>query len=125
MLALRALTLLGLLTLASSAVAQDRSKEAPTPPPVYDAVVACEAITEAQSRLACFDRSVAALSAAIRDKQVVVLDGATVREARRGIFGLSLPRLKLFDSDDDEAVTEIDSTITGVRMAKDGMPIFV
>ena len=109
---------------ASPAAGQDRDQ--PAPPPVYQAVMACEAITDSAQRLACFDRSVAALKAATNAREVVVVDRGTVREARRGLFGLSLPRIKLFGGDDDtEEVTAIDSTITGVRVAQDGMPVFV
>jgi hypothetical protein len=109
---------------AGSAGAQDRDQ--PQPPAVYQAVIDCDAIAEAAERLACFDRSVAALKAATRAREVVVVDRGTVREARRGLFGLSLPRIKLFGNDDDtEEVTAIDSTIASVRMAPDRMPIFV
>lgn len=119
----------GALMVASAPlVAQDSpATDAPAAPAVYRAVIACEDIAEPAQRLACFDRNVAALKAAAAARQVVVVDRTTIREARRGIFGLKLPRLKLFDDDQDGAqeIVSIDSTISGVRMAKDGMPIFV
>ena len=126
---MKAVAGIGLVLIAglasAHAWANDKESEAPTPP-VYQAVVDCSGIAEAAERLACFDRTVAALSTATRDRQVVVVDRSTMREARRGIFGLSLPRLKLFgDDDDSEEVVSIDSTIAAVRMAKDGMPVFV
>jgi hypothetical protein len=115
---------LALALVAVPAAAQDRDQ--PAPPAVYQAVIDCEAIAEPAQRLACFDRSVAALKTATRERQVVVVDRGTVREARRGLFGLSLPRIKLFGNDDDtEEVTAIDGTIASVRMASDGLPIFV
>lgn len=94
-------------------------------PPVFEAVLACEKITAPSERLACFDRTVTAMSTAVRERELAVFDRSTMREARRGIFGLGLPKLKLFGGDKSEEVTEIDSTITGVRNANDGMPIFV
>lgn len=109
---------------ASPSLAQIREQSAP--PAVYQAVIDCEAMQDAAERLACFDRSVAALKTATRDRQVVVVDRGTMREARKGLFGLSLPRIKLFGGDDEtEEVTAIDSTIASVRMAPDGLPIFV
>ena len=129
---MRGLSIAGTIALAvasTGALAQKKDKDAPNPAPaVYQAVIDCGAIADPQARLACFDGAVAALNAATRDRQLVVVDRSTMREARRGIFGLSLPKLKLFggdDDDDSEQVTSIDSTISGLRMAKDGMPIFV
>ena len=113
------------MVVSAGALARDKAKDAPAPSAAYEAVVACEKLTDPAARLACFDTAVASLTAAVRDRKVVVIDSSVVREARRGIFGLSLPRLRLFDNDDDEPVTAIDSTITAVRIAKDGMPIFV
>lgn len=110
---------------SSAAWARDEKAPAP-PPPVFQSVLDCEKITASADRLACFDKTVAALSAAHRGREVAVVDRGSIREARRGIFGLSLPRLKLFGGDGgEEEVTAIDSTITGVRTANDGMPIFV
>ena len=120
-----ALVVLGLLLSGGMAVAQDQAGKSPASAAAYGAVIACEAVAEPSARLACFDRTVATLAAEIRDKKVVVIDAATVREARRGLFGLSLPRLKLFDSDDDEAITEIDSRITGVAFTREGKAVFV
>ena len=125
---MRAIAGLGCLTVAAMVPTQLAAKDKPPPPPpaVYQAVIECEKIADAPQRLACFDKAVAALNAAARERQVVVIDRGAMREARRGIFGLSLPRLRLFSDDDDsEIVTAIDSTIAGVRMGKDRMPIFV
>jgi hypothetical protein len=127
--AMRMMAIAGAIVLAGAggaAWAQKADKSPPPPPAVYQAVIDCGTVAGAEARLACFDGAVAALSAATRDRQVVVVDRSTMREARRGIFGLSLPKLRLFGGDDDsELVTSIDSTITGVRVAKDGMAIFV
>lgn len=124
---MRSFAIAGFALLAAAswpARAQD-DKAPPAPPAVFQSVLDCEKEREPQARLACFDRAVGALSAAHRDREVAVVDRNSMREARRGIFGLSLPRLKLFDNDESEAVTAIDSTIAGVRMANDGMPIFI
>ncbi len=95
-------------------------------PAAYQAVVDCKALSDAAARLACYDRAVPAMDKAQRGHDIVVTDRAAIREARRGLFGLSLPRIKLFGGGDgDEEVKEINSTLTAIRSANDGMPIFV
>ncbi len=112
-----------LALLATPVVAAD--KEEGAPPPVFQAVLDCKGIADPTARLACYDKAVGAMDAARAAKDLVVADRATVREAKRGLFGLSLPKLKLFGSGDSEDVTEIESTITAIRSAGDGNPVFV
>ena len=99
------------------------------PPAVYQAVVDCRTIAESAQRLACFDRTVGAMATATTQQDLVILDRETMRETRKGLFGFSLPKLKLFgggsdDVDERDQIKEVDSTITGIRGAKDGFPIF-
>ena len=80
-----------------------------------------------RQRLACFDRTVGEMASATAEKELVILDRATMRETRKGLFGFNLPKLKLFGGGDEDArdeVKQIDSTITGIRSAKDGLPVF-
>ena len=111
---------------AAPAVAKDKDKPA-APPAVYQAVVDCRALGDAAQRLACFDRTVGEMAKAGEAKDLVVLDRETMRETRKGLFGFNLPKLKLFgggDDDDKDEITQIDSTIAGIRTANDGMPVF-
>ena len=115
------------LALGAAAPALAKDKLPAAPPAVYQAVVDCRALADAAQRLACFDRTVGALAQAGEAKDLVVLDRATMRETRKGLFGFSLPKLKLFGGGEEDArdeVKEIESTITGVRSAKDGLPIY-
>lgn len=112
------------LTLAAPALAKDKNKdELAATPIVFQAVIDCKAVAGAEARLACYDSAVAALSKAKDAQELVVTDTGAIREARRGLFGISLPRLKLFGG--GEEVNEIESTISAVRSANDGMAIFV
>jgi hypothetical protein len=113
---------LGLL--AAPALADD-DRQPPAPPPVFQAVVDCRALTDAAARLACFDRTVEAMATASSASELAVFDRTTMHEARRGIFGLGLPRLRLFNSSQSEEVNEIDGTISAIRSSGDGFPIFV
>lgn len=113
----------GSLTLAATALAADDKEERLTrPPAIYTELVACKNISDSQQRLSCYDEKVAALETAQTSKQVVIADREQVKEARRGLFGLSLPRIKLFGGGKDEGanINQIESTITSVRQLRGG-----
>lgn len=120
-----ALLSLSLALFAAPALAEDKDKEPPPPPPVFQAVLDCKTIADPAQRLACYDRTVETMATASRERELVVADRSTMREARRGLFGLGLPKLKLFSGGESEEIQEIDSTIASLRMANDGFPIFV
>lgn len=117
-----ALLALALGTLPVSA--KDKSGAPQQLPPVFEAVVNCRTLTADSERLACYDRSVAALASAREKEDIVVADRATIRETKRGLFGFSLPRLKLFGGTEGEDVKEIEGTISAVRTTQDGLAIF-
>ncbi len=116
------------LSVAVPALAKDEDEKF-APPPIYQAVVDCREIADPTQRLACFDRTVGVMASATAEKDLVVLDRATMRDTRKGLFGFSLPRLKLFggggEEDERDEIKEIESSIAAVRSAKDGYPIFV
>ncbi|WP_423141418.1 hypothetical protein ACOYW6_11315 [Parablastomonas sp. CN1-191] len=107
---------------AAPALAKD---EPPAPPPVYRAVLDCRAVTDGAARLACYDRAVTAMDAAQKRQELVVTDRASIREAQRGLFGLTLPKIKLFGGSDADEVKEITSTIRSVRQGSDQLDVFV
>jgi hypothetical protein len=58
----------------------------------------------------------AAIAGAREQRQIVVLDREGVRQAKRSVFGFSLPRIKLFGGGDDEPeVSEITDDIASAR----------
>lgn len=121
-----AVTALALAALAAAPAAAKEKIATPTPP-VYRAVIDCRTLTDPTERLACFDRTVGEMAKANEAKDLVVLDREAMRETRRGLFGFSLPKLKLFgggDEDQRDEIQEIESTIASIRIADDGMPIF-
>lgn len=110
--------------IAAAALAKDKSEdEVSAPPPVFQAVLDCKAIADSTERLSCYDRSVAAMETASQNKDLVIADRSTMREAKRGLFGLSLPAIKLFGGDNTEEVKEIESTVASYRAARDGFII--
>lgn len=115
---------MGTIPVAAPARAKEKPESQQPLPPVFEAVVNCRALTVDSERLACFDRSVAALASA-RDKQdIVVADRATIRETKRGLFGFALPKLKLFGGTEGEDIKEVEGTLSAVRETADGMAVF-
>ncbi|MEO9636038.1 MAG: hypothetical protein ABJF89_12580 [Parasphingorhabdus sp.] len=112
------------LTLSSPADAQETDKKAAltAPPTIYTDLVACKDVAESMARLACYDEKVAALETAQATNKVVIADREQVREARRGLFGLTLPRIKLFDGDGDEGaqIEQVEGVIKSARTIRSG-----
>lgn len=109
------------LTMPVSAGAQDAAKD---PSRVVDDLLACRAIGEPAARLACMDRTSAVIADARDKKQIVVLDREDVREAKRSVFGFSLPKIKLFGKGDDEPeVKEITGKLTSIRDIGNGRAV--
>jgi len=104
--------------LMSPALAQGGDRQQQRRPEAFEALVRCRAVAEAAARLQCFDTAAAALEQATARRDVVVVDRAQVREGRRRLFGLALPRLPIFgggdgdnhDSDDDD-IAQIDGVV--------------
>src|SRR5688500_4143501 len=90
---LAGLAILG-LALAAPASAQNMPKT--STPKIFEDVVQCRAIADAAARLACYDRGVAALQTAQQSNELYVADKQAMKEARRGLFGFSIPKLKIF-----------------------------
>lgn len=113
---------------AGAAPAQDRARGPAgdfAAARVITDVTACRAINDAADRLACFDRATAALATAQERKDIVVVDRADVKKAKRGLFGFALPNINLFGKDDDEAAPEIkEVTAKIVRTAIAGQGLF-
>ena len=114
---MRYLLMAAALLAAAGAVAAKQPKPGqvlPGRPEAFDALVKCRAIAEDAARLRCFDQAAAALQQAAERRDVVIVDRAQVRQARRTLFGIELPRLPFFGGgDDDKAdeVTQIDGVI--------------
>lgn len=106
---------------AGPASAQDKSLTSAQTPKIFTDVLQCRAITNAEQRLACFDRTVGTLAQAQERKDLYVADKEAIQEARRGLFGFSLPKVKIFGDDDmAEDVKSIESTIKAVSQGQRG-----
>jgi len=110
----RTLCLLAALAAAAPAAALAQRNAPESRPELFEALVRCRAIAEDSARLACFDRAAANLQAAAERREVVVVDRAQVREGRRRLFGLALPRIPIFGGGDDEDEADQVRTVEGV-----------
>jgi hypothetical protein len=91
-------------------------------PPVFEALINCRSIAGAEERLACYDAKVAAIDAAEKNKELVLADKESMKEARRGLFGFSLPKLRLFGNGDGDDAEEEAELVTKVDSAYQKSP---
>ena len=108
----------------TSASAKDAPDASTAPPPAYQAVLDCQKQTDPAKRLACYDKAVGAMADATDKKDLVIVDRESIRATKRGLFGISLPKVKIFGGNDDVDVDSIESTIASTYSAKDGMSMF-
>jgi hypothetical protein len=107
------------LTLSATLLAKDDEKDTDLArPKAYDDMVACKLIEDATARLACYDEKVAALDAAQKSSDIVITDRAAMKEAKRGLFGFDLPKIKIFGGGDD--VEEIEAVVQSVTANRAG-----
>ena len=106
------------MVVAVPASAQKMPKTAT--PKLFEEVVNCRAIQDSAQRLACYDRGVAALDTAQKSNELYVADKAAMKEARRGLFGFSLPKMKIFGDEDLGDLDELETTIASVGSGQRG-----
>ncbi|MFA7263210.1 MAG: hypothetical protein WC068_09325 [Caulobacter sp.] len=106
------------LTLASGGQAADAPKGRAAQ---LQAVVDCRQQADPTARLACYDAATASLDAAEKAGDVVVVDRAQVREARRAAFGFNfaMPAFMTRDAEPDE-LDRITATVDSARQDASG-----
>ena len=82
-------------------------------PQIFQDLVQCRAVADSAARLACYDQKVTELDQASKNNEVIVAERSDVQEAERGVFGLNLPRIKLFGGGEgDQRIEEVTQTVT-------------
>jgi len=103
-----------------AASAAEGAGAAPSAPSVQ-AVIDCARITESDRRLACYDKTVAAMTNAETSGDLVTIDREQRRAARRQAFGLTLPSLSfLARGEKPEEVNNLATTVTAASRTPDG-----
>ncbi|MFM2301303.1 MAG: hypothetical protein RLZZ84_1039 [Pseudomonadota bacterium] len=90
--------------LAKDAAAGGRSG----PPEVYTQMLQCRTMSTDSERLACYDTRMAKLQKAEENAEIVIVEKREMQEAKRGLFGFSLPQVAMFGSTStDDSVNEL------------------
>ena len=106
------LLIAAVLAMTATSSANARGPVATATPPSIQRLIGCRGIQDNAQRLACFDRETAAVDQAIAKKDIVLIDKARATQAKRSLFGFSIPDFGgLFGGNEDE-VKEIASTVT-------------
>ncbi len=108
------LLMAGGILLTCTAVFGQKDRLTQSRPPVFEELVNCRSIADPSARLACYDTKVAAIDEAEKKDELVLADKNAMKEARKGLFGFSIPKLKIFGNDGKEdekfeLVAKIDS----------------
>jgi hypothetical protein len=115
--ALGAMVLGGAGAVAKKPLPQER-------PEAFEALVKCRGIADEKARLQCYDQAAAALQQAAERHDVVIVDRKQIRETRKTLFGLEIPRLKIFgggrDDDEGDEVKSIESTVVNAFPNENG-----
>ena len=98
-------------TLATGA--QARSTTATGTPAAVQSLLACQSMADAGQRLACYDKAAQGFADAMNKKELVVVDKARANEAKRSLFGFSVPNFSALFGGGDEQVNQIESSVAG------------
>ena len=90
------------------------------PPAAVQSLLACRSVTDSAQRLACYDRAAQGFADAMGKKEVVVIDKARANEARRSLFGFSIPNFSALLGGGGDEISQIESTVDGVVENADG-----
>ena len=114
----------GMILLAAPAASAKKVPEGP-PPAAVTELLNCRNIADGAARLACYDKSAAAIGDAVAKKDLVVMDRESVKKTKRGLFGFSIPNLGVFGDDDNSVeIKQIEGTIVSTAINGDGGYIF-
>ena len=93
---------------------------------VLNDLTACRAIADATARLDCYDKAAAAIDQAQASGDVVVIDRAQARAARRQVFGFNLSALSILDrTAPRDEVNTLNSTAAEAYRNGDGKWVIV
>jgi hypothetical protein len=108
----------GISTLLASGAAARAVPPTGTPAAVQS-LLDCRSIVDSAQRLACYDKASQGFADAMGKKEVVIIDKARANEAKRSLFGFSIPNFGgLFGGGDE--INQIDGTVAAAFENGDG-----
>jgi hypothetical protein len=107
------LILIGAIATALASTAGARSTPTTGTPATVQSLLACQSITDPGQRLSCFDKAAQGFADAMSKKEVVVVDKARANEAKRSLFGFSVPNFSALFGGGDDQVSQIESIVAG------------
>ena len=108
--------------LAAAVAASAAAKPIPpsAPPAAVQSLLSCRSVADSAQRLACYDRAAQGFATAVEKKEVVMIDKARATEARRSLFGFSVPNFgALFGGGGDE-ISQVEGVVQEVTENGDG-----
>jgi hypothetical protein len=101
------------LLIAIPAQAEQRSSNADPSPKAaqLQQLLDCRRIEDRGARVDCYDVAAASLDSAERQGEIVVVERERILEARRAVFGFSLPSFPGLPGGDAEALNEVETTL--------------
>jgi hypothetical protein len=90
------------------------------PPAAVQSLLACRSIADPAQRLGCYDKQAQSFADAVGKREVVVIDKARANEARRSLFGFSVPNFSALLGGGSDEMNQIESTVDGAVENGDG-----
>lgn len=85
----------------------------PTRPAAMQRLYECKSVVEIAARATCYDDAVESLGVAERQGEIVVVERERVLEARRALFGFTLPAFPaVLGGGETEQLEEVETTLT-------------
>jgi hypothetical protein len=107
------------LGVAAALATVPAAAKAPSPiSPYVNALDQCRLVADPMQRLACYDKAAGALVTASRSGDINIVDRGELRQARRSLFGFSMPKLPFFAGDESSKDTP-DTIETTIKAAGD------
>ena len=105
------LILVGGAAAAIATFAQARSTPPTGTPAAVQSLLACRSLADPGQRLSCYDKAAQGFSDAMGKKELVVIDKARANEAKRALFGFSVPNFSTLLGGGRDDVNQIESTV--------------
>lgn len=96
--------------------------KAQSDPTAFERLSECQGLSADEQRLACYDERMAALRAAAKSGEVVIMERAQVDAAKRAVFGLSTPNFPAMFGGD--AIESLETTLERATATANGAWIF-